>query len=161
MVLKLCEDVQQLRKENECLKFHLNRLNISVPGPSLHTIRPSPSAQGSCTPAKEVLPLKTAESAICPDSGTKSYKDTVSAGLKPSNFGAVNDGFTTVTYKKPAPASVPENTIKHRRQPLIGVRNSSNLPIVSKKERSKALFVSRFSPEVSASDKFIKEAVMP
>jgi hypothetical protein len=35
---------------------------------------------------------------------------------------------------------------------LIGVRNSANLPIVFKKERSKALFISRFSPEDLASD---------
>jgi hypothetical protein len=121
MALKFSEDIQQLRKDNEYLKFHLNRLNNSVPGPSVHTIRPSPSVQGSCTFAKEVLPLKTAEYAICSasacdDSGTKSYKDAVSASLKPSNSGATSDGFTSVTYKKkPSPASVPENTTKHRR----------------------------------------------
>jgi hypothetical protein len=151
MVLKLCEDVHQLRKDNEYLKFQLNRFNINVPGPSVHIIRPSPSAQGSCTSDKAVLPPKTAESAVCPasasaDSGMKSYKDAVPAGLKPSISGAVSHDFTTVTYKnKPASASVPVNTIKYRRQPLIGVRNSANLTIVSKKERSKAIFVSRFS----------------
>jgi hypothetical protein len=39
------------------------------------------------------------------------------------------------------------------------VRNSASLPIVSKRERSKALFVSRFSPEVMAADveKSLKE----
>jgi hypothetical protein len=58
------------------------------------------------------------------DSGEKLYNEATSAGLKPSNSWAVSDGFTTVTYKKkPAPESVPVNTIKHRRQPLIGVRN--------------------------------------
>jgi hypothetical protein len=41
--------------------------------------------------------------------------------------------------------------VKPRRQPLIGVRNSATLPVV-KKERMKALFVSRFSPEVAAED---------
>jgi hypothetical protein len=51
--------------------------------------------------------------------------------LNPNNYGAVSDDFTAVTYKKPAPGSVPVNTVK---QPLIGVRNSANLPIVSKKE---------------------------
>jgi hypothetical protein len=86
------------------------------------------------------------------DSGKKPYNEAISAGLKPSNSWAVSDGFTTVTYKKkPAPESVPVNTIKHRRQPLIGVRNSANLPSASKKERSKEFF-SRFSPEVSACD---------
>jgi predicted HicB family RNase H-like nuclease len=42
--------------------------------------------------------------------------------------------------------------VKHRRQPLIGVRNSPLLPIISKQARYKALFVSRFSPEVSTDD---------
>jgi hypothetical protein len=134
------------------------KFNISVPGPSVHTIRPSPSAQGPCTSDKEVLPPNTAESAVypaseSPDSVTKSYNDALPAGLKPSISGAISDGFTTVTYKKkPAPATIPVNAIKLRRQPLTGVRNSANLQIVSRKERSKALFVSSFSPEVSASD---------
>jgi hypothetical protein len=35
---------------------------------------------------------------------------------------------------------------------VIGVRNCTSLPIASKKERSKALFVSRFSPEVTTVD---------
>jgi hypothetical protein len=103
-----------------------------------------------------VLPPKAAESAVYPasasaDSVTKSYKEALSAGLNSSISNAVSDGFTTVTYKKkPAPASIPVNTTKHGHQPLIGVRNSANLPIIFKKERSKVLFISRFSPEVLA-----------
>jgi hypothetical protein len=42
--------------------------------------------------------------------------------------------------------------IKHCRQPLIGVRNSVSVPIISNNERFKALFISRFSPEVTAED---------
>jgi hypothetical protein len=53
--------------------------------------------------------------------------------LNPNNSGAVSDGFTAVTYEKPAPGYVSVNTVK---QPLIGVINSANLPIVSKKEGS-------------------------
>jgi hypothetical protein len=41
---------------------------------------------------------------------------------------------------------------RKRRTPTYGVRNSSSLPVVSKRNKTKALFVSRFSPEVSASD---------
>jgi hypothetical protein len=74
--------------------------------------------------------------------------------------GEESEGFTTVTYKKKPTSGTPSvNTVRHRRQPLIGVRNSASLPIVSKRERSKALFVSRFSPEVTAADveKSLKE----
>jgi hypothetical protein len=170
MVSKLSDEDAHLKIDNVELKKRMSDLkriavgtpapstsgrnkkfNISVPGQSVHTIRPSPSAQGPCTSDKEVLPPKTAESAVYPAS--ESPDDALSAGLKPSISGAISDGFTTVTYKKkPAPATIPVNAIKLRRQPFTGVRNSATLPIVSRKERSKALFVSRFSPEVSASD---------
>jgi hypothetical protein len=39
---------------------------------------------------------------------------------------------------------------KHHRQPLIGARNSPSLPVVAKNVKTRALFVSRFSPEVTA-----------
>jgi hypothetical protein len=74
--------------------------------------------------------------------------------------GEDSEGFTTVSYKKKPTSGIPSvNTVRHRRQPLIGVRNSASLPIVSKRERSKALFVSRFSPEVTVADveKSLKE----
>jgi hypothetical protein len=71
-----------------------------------------------------------------------------------------SEGFKRVVYKK---TRVPGGTVvilaKRRRQPLIGMRNSVSLPIISKRERYKALFVSRFSPEVTVDDveKFLKE----
>jgi hypothetical protein len=42
---------------------------------------------------------------------------------------------------------------------LIGMTNSGSLPIITKTERCKALFVSRFSPEATGDDveKFLKE----
>jgi hypothetical protein len=74
--------------------------------------------------------------------------------------GEDSEGFTTVSYKqKPTSGTPSVNTEIHQRQPLIGMRNSVSLPIVSKRERSKALFVSTFSPEVKAADveKSLKE----
>jgi hypothetical protein len=41
---------------------------------------------------------------------------------------------------------------KRHRQPLIGARNTPSLPVVAKNVKTKALFVSRFSPEVTADD---------
>jgi hypothetical protein len=74
------------------------------------------------------------------DAGCKSYKDVLSTGLKPKVAIVESEGFTTVTYKRTPTSIAPSvNIIKHRRQPLVGVRNSAILPIVSKKERSKAL----------------------
>jgi hypothetical protein len=48
-----------------------------------------------------------------------------------------------------------DDNAKSVRQPkitVIGVRNTSTLPVVSKQVRTKALFLSRFSPEVSSRD---------
>jgi hypothetical protein len=51
------------------------------------------------------------------------------------------DGFKTVTYKK---KTITDSlvTVKYHQQPLIGVQNSASLPIISKKERLKALLIS-------------------
>jgi hypothetical protein len=64
-------------------------------------------------------------------------------------------GFQTATYRKKRAINTPPaeiaavNKVKPRRQPLIGVSSSLSLPVISKPEGSKALFVSRFSPEVT------------
>jgi hypothetical protein len=75
------------------------------------------------------------------------------ASSEDSEGQADSDGFKIVTYKKQSTqATSAATTVNQHRQPLIGVRNFPSLPIVSKKERSKALFVSRFSPEVTTVD---------
>jgi hypothetical protein len=89
----------------------------------------------------------------------------VSAGSTASYGNPTDDGFTIVTKKKCGDVRVgnhiSENnkTGRKLRTPVYGVRNSSSLPVVSKRPKTKALFVSRLSPEVSASDieKSLKE----
>jgi hypothetical protein len=69
-----------------------------------------------------------------------------------------SDGFKTVTYTEKTTTGAPVViTVEHRREPLVGVRNSASVPVVSKKERFNAFFVSRFSPEVIADDVEILE----
>jgi hypothetical protein len=52
---------------------------------------------------------------------------------KVSSVQNYTDGFKTVNYKKKTNTGTPAViTIKQRRQPLIGVRNSASLPIVFK-----------------------------
>ena len=41
---------------------------------------------------------------------------------------------------------------KKHRTPMIGVRNSSSLPIIARRVKTKSLFVSRFSPDVKCID---------
>jgi hypothetical protein len=81
----------------------------------------------------------------------------VSAGLQSVELSAKvdSDGFTTVSHKKKPILATPIATTvknKQRSQPLTGVRNCVSLPVVSKTERSKTHFVSRFSPEVATVD---------
>jgi hypothetical protein len=66
-------------------------------------------------------------------------------------------GFVTVVRKErvsPSPVnpSATASTTKKPRIAMIGVRSSSSLSVVQKRVRRKSLFVSRFSPDVTASD---------
>jgi hypothetical protein len=65
----------------------------------------------------------------------ESTLDSASAVPSPkvSTSQVVSDGFQTVSYKKETVTGASAvNTVKHRRQPLIGIRNSALLPIISK-----------------------------
>jgi hypothetical protein len=89
------------------------------------------------------------------------------AGIPPSGPTALHDpnGLKTVTYRKKTATNTSHaeisavNKVKPCRQPLISVSSSLSLPAISKPEKSKALFVSRFSLEVTADDvhKSLKE----
>jgi hypothetical protein len=90
-----------------------------------------------------------------------SSKEAVSAGLRPQSVSRTTviteDGFTTVSRKKRGRTaeefpSLPTIAAKSHKSTTIRVRSSSSLPIVAKKIRSKVLFVSGFSPQVTASD---------
>jgi protein tyrosine phosphatase (PTP) superfamily phosphohydrolase (DUF442 family) len=90
-----------------------------------------------------------------------SPKEVVSAGFRPQSVSrtTVNteDGFTTVIRKKRGRTSeefpsLPTIATKRHKATMIGVRSSSSLPVVAKKIRPKALFLSRFSPQVTVSD---------
>jgi hypothetical protein len=85
-----------------------------------------------------------------------SPKEVVSAGFKYRTV-TTEDGFTTVIRKQMGRTAeefpcLPTIAVKSHKATMIGARSSSSLPIVAKKIRSKALFVSRFSPQVTALD---------
>jgi hypothetical protein len=84
-------------------------------------------------------------------------KEVVLAGFKSRTTVTTEDGFTTVIRKQRGRTaeefpSLLTITTKSHKATMIWVRSSSSLPIVAKKIRSKALFVSRFSPQVIAHD---------
>jgi hypothetical protein len=91
-----------------------------------------------------------------PAETTLSYRDVAAAGISPSGPTELPDpdGFKTVTYRRKTstrtPTEIAVKKIKPRRQPLIGASSSQSLPVISKPERSKTLFVSRFSSVVTA-----------
>jgi hypothetical protein len=155
MVLKLTEEVEELRKENEFLKSTVSKIVAAVPISLVQT-----SSSAHCEPLSSAavtdVPVHVSMSSMSSvltsaESGVKSYRDVVTAGLQCKEFpGPVTgDGFITVTHKKKSNQVTSVITsIKQHRQPLIGVRNCVSLPVVSKKERSKALFILCFSPEV-------------
>jgi hypothetical protein len=78
--------------------------------------------------------------------------------IKVSTVGEDSDCFKTVTYRNTRTTGAPAViTVEDRRQPLVGLRNSASLPINSKRERLKARFFTRFSPEVTAD--YVKKAL--
>jgi hypothetical protein len=79
-----------------------------------------------------------------------SYKEVASTGLSPQvATPADSEGFVTVSRKRKTTVPPAVKNIKSRRL----------LPTVTKKERSKAIFVSRFSSDVTTDDveKSLKE----
>jgi hypothetical protein len=131
------------------LKAQLNTLQKSVENKSRI---PDHSTAGSFPPqpiAKDVArksagTLATSQSALTgssvPAVGTSadvrvlSYENVASVGLSPQVASpADSDGFVTVSRKKITVALAVKN-IKFRRQPLIGMRNSTSLPTVQKKK---------------------------
>jgi hypothetical protein len=80
-----------------------------------------------------------------------------SADVTTSPGNPAENGFVTVTRKKLGDirtVNSSENNKTGRKfgTPIYGLCNSSSLPVVSKRVKTKALFVWRFSPEVSARD---------
>jgi hypothetical protein len=75
-----------------------------------------------------------------------------------SQQSSADDGFIVVSgkHKKDRPANKVTNPVyvasKKSRTPMFGVRNTSTLPVIAKKVKRMSLFVSRFSPEVTAQD---------
>jgi hypothetical protein len=176
MVTNLAKEVTDLKNDITLLKQEIKALHSLIeasPRPiSQHITREQrilPAEKSNSEAARiqrvpsAVLPNLTlpAISAISvPAEMTLSNRDVAATGIPPSGPTALPDpdGFTTVKYRGKIPASTPPDVtsaatkVKPCRQPLIGVRNSASLPVVVKKERMKALFVSRFSPEVAADD---------
>ena len=174
LVHKLNDDVTHLKHDNSSLKLELKKckelmvnppMNVNYATTGSMSSQPvSRSMPSECTVSTGAFPVLAKSSVPATSSSADavvlSYRDVASAGL-PSKPDVPTDseGFVPVVRKKKPIAVSVNNTIKPRRQPLIGVRNSASLPTVVKKERTKALFVSRFCPEVSAADveKSLKE----
>jgi hypothetical protein len=111
------------------------------------------ASKNSRTPVASIRKLSTANAVAEVHTTAK----TDSAGLTTSRGNPTEDGFITVTKKKRGAVGAvnysENNKIGRKlRTPMYGVRNSSSVPVVSKRAKTKALFVSRFSPELSTSD---------
>jgi hypothetical protein len=171
MVSKLTEEVAYLKNDNASMKEKiqsLHRLIEAAPGPYAACEQHILPAVTKDTVNTQLVPLSAPSNTTLPVSTVPaipstailaglSCRDVVATGSSPADA----EGFKTVRHKTKARAKSPPavSTVRHRRQPLIGVRNSPSLPVIVKKQRTKALFVSRFSPEVTTDDvhKSLKE----
>jgi hypothetical protein len=172
MVANLTKEVTDLKNDNVLLKHEIQDLHALLeasvtlpaqrshseqrilPAAVCHMVKPSKQRVSA---TDQTLPAAPAALPAGSSLTELSYRDVVAAGISPSTSGTAvlpaQDGFITVSYKEKKSTSSPHAVrVKHRRQPQIGVGSSLALPVVRKPERTKALFVSRFSPEVTAED---------
>jgi hypothetical protein len=162
-VNKLSEDVAVLKGDNASLKSQINKLHensfnrrdhcrpVSVyrqaRKPLTHLHRPHFGIQPGSMPPLQILDLRILlhirNNLLIEELPWKLHQLTLRVRLLPSK--------KTVTYRKKtiieSPAVI---TVKHRRQPRIGVRNSVSLPVIAKKQRFKAPSFSGVSLQVTA-----------
>jgi hypothetical protein len=144
--------------------------NMLVPDPCVPSLRKECGSQWSGVSClrmdcrgnggwSEAVPNQALPANSIPAGTTLSYRVVAAAGIPLSERTALPDpeGFKTVIYRKKMATSIPAeiaavNKVKPCRQPLIGVSSSPSLPVISKPERSKVLFMPWFSPEFTAND---------
>jgi hypothetical protein len=180
MVTILTPEVSQLKTDNAVLKEQMCELQDLLSAKSCYTYGTAgtssakPAAMSykdavACNQRQQTKSTIASKSSKIPIVSNQKPADTNagtdvhptaksdSAGSTASSGNPTDDGFTTVTKKKRVGVRVVNSsesnkTGRNLRTLMHGVRNSSSLPVVSKRPKTKALFVSRFSPEVSASD---------
>ncbi|PNF15465.1 hypothetical protein B7P43_G17548 [Cryptotermes secundus] len=172
MVTNLAKEVTHLKNDNLLLKGEIRNLHSHVEAshrpPREQRILPAETSRKEAA-SNQWMPsaaLSTQASPAVPAGTTLSYRDVAAVGVSPPGPTALPDpdAFKTVWYTNRTTTSTPAasavvNKVKLHREPLIGISSSQSLPVVKKAERSKALSVSRFSPEVTADDvhKSLKE----
>jgi len=181
-VTNLQEEVSGLRRDNKDLKDHLTQstsrancccrtghqpvkssaMKVSYSDVASNRLaNHSMQSKQNNTSAYEALggsSTSRASEGILPKSAV-STNSTVDASNSPTGSSTTDapgsqplgDGFTTVSYKKKKSAPNDAARTHKTRQPLIGVLECS-IPVVKKAVRRKALFVSRFDPQVSEED---------
>ena len=163
MVSKLTEEVANLKNDNVSLKDEiksLHRLIQTAPGTytaSEQRVLPAVMSSKDMVTSQRVplsAPSSETQPPIVPAATTLaglSYRDVLAAGSSPPDA----EGFTIVRSKRVTPTAVNTAAVatssRKPRVAMIGAGSSSSLSVVQKR-RTKSLFVSRFSPDVTASD---------
>jgi hypothetical protein len=167
---KLSENVVVLKSDNVLLKSQINKLHEKVgqyQGP-LSSPRVDLQADKEIADPSKAAPRRNPER-IC-----AAVSVSASAHTAPPSKEFTYRGFTldaASVAPSPKVSTVEKDsdgfnhgvravtTVERRRQLLVGVWSSASLPVGLKKERFRALFVSRFSPEVTVDDveKSLKE----
>jgi hypothetical protein len=153
MVTKLSCEVQLLKSDNTALKLQLRDLR------QIHA--PPRSITSEAVPATHGVAPATYRDILTSGGGHPASRPNLQPSLPETSVKASDnqapDGFVTVLRKRKGnhPSSIPSGVPsppRTSRTPLFGNKSGSSLSTVPKRVRTKALFVSRFSPEVSSAD---------
>ena len=158
MVTKLSCEVQVLKSDNTALKLQLRDLRqFHTPPPSTSSAALSSTRDPATKTYRDVLTSGGGHPASTAASSVPSRQTSLPESSTMASDNQAADGFITVQRKRKEnhPYSIPSgvpNPPRRNRTPLFGNKSGSSLTTVPKRVRTKALFVSRFSPEVTSAD---------
>jgi hypothetical protein len=158
MVTKLTCEVQELKSDNTALKLQLRDLHqFRIPAPSISTEALSSTHGAAAKTYRDVLTLGGGHPASTAVPSGPNRQTSLPASSVMARDTQAADGFITVLGKRNVnhPSSISSgvpNPPRKTRTPLFGMKSGSSLSTVPKRMRTKALFVSRFSPDVSSAD---------
>lgn len=161
----MSDETRVLRKDIENLDVRLGHISATefpcrmsaTPGTTCHEALPPAAKANEPKSYRDVLTAGSASSISHPANvNNPGGVHVTSANHLVPQAENCNDDFTTVVTKtrnKPGNIrSLPNSGIHKSRSAIVGVRNSTSLPLISQKPKLKSHFITRLCPDVLASD---------
>ena len=158
-VSKLTKEITFLKSEKAAIKCQLGELIASKSASVTSRASPAPSTSYAAK-ASQRAPTKPTSSDTSSHRTTHRVKSSLTDSIDPPHTpkspevtaDGGDDGFTLVSRRKKRTTIKTDPVIPStkKRIHLIGVRNSSSIPMAKPQPKKKSLFISRFDPSVES-----------